>query len=161
MRELRASPRFQRRQKGPAFYHTRCKKEGNGTMFLWQDARTAGSRVNPFRGLELPANFNPEGIGSELANQRDEELRLFYVAITRARKGLVVSYADRYSGDREMGGQIEDLPTSFMKDLPAGLFSIHSKANEPSLFAPPKIRKLPAELRGAPKMVSYSLLFDP
>lgn len=50
----------------------------------------------------------------------DEERRLFYVAITRAKRNLIVSACVR----RDHGGKtIECLPSRFLKEIPDSLFS--------------------------------------
>jgi DNA helicase-2/ATP-dependent DNA helicase PcrA len=48
--------------------------------------------------LQLPAELVPEAGGRE--DQVAEERRLLYVAMTRARDRLYISYADRYEGSR-------------------------------------------------------------
>lgn len=51
----------------------------------------------------------------------DEERRLFYVAITRARRELNISYCE-HRKDR-MGQSHQVLPSRFLEEIPTGLFS--------------------------------------
>ena len=58
----------------------------------------------------------------------DEERRLFYVAITRARKKLVINYSDtRISKD---GTEKAVIPSRFLEEIPADLFKSEEKSQE-------------------------------
>ena len=57
----------------------------------------------------------------EDAKNIDEERRLFYVAITRARKMLTISHCG-YRKDR-MGERHMALPSRFLEEIPSSLFS--------------------------------------
>ncbi len=57
----------------------------------------ATSRKEP---IEIPSDLIEEDIGEETSNLA-EERRLFYVACTRARKGLFFSYSDKYEGNKK------------------------------------------------------------
>jgi len=63
----------------------------NGTDSVWgQTARARGSSI------AYPENLPLEPAG----NSADERLRLFYVAMTRARHNLVITFSDRNDGDK-------------------------------------------------------------
>ena len=58
----------------------------------------------------------------------DEELRLFYVAITRAREKLIINYADtRISRD---GEEKLVLPSRFLEEIPKDLLKNEEKSPE-------------------------------
>ncbi len=57
----------------------------------------ATSRKDP---IEIPEDLIEEDLGEEVGNLA-EERRLFYVACTRARKGLYFSYSDKYEGNKK------------------------------------------------------------
>ena len=57
----------------------------------------------------------------EDAKNIDEERRLFYVAITRARRMLTISHCG-YRKDR-MGERHMALPSRFLEEIPSSLFS--------------------------------------
>ena len=64
----------------------------------------------------------------ENAKNIDEESRLFYVAITRAREKLVINYADtRISRD---GEEKLVLPSRFLEEIPKDLFKNEEKSPE-------------------------------
>ncbi len=64
----------------------------------------------------------------ENARNIDEERRLFYVAITRAREKLVINYADtRISRD---GEEKMVLPSRFLEEIPNDLFKNEEKSPE-------------------------------
>ena len=63
----------------------------NGTDSVWgQTARARGSSI------AYPENLPLQPAG----NSADERLRLFYVAMTRARHDLIISFSDRNDGDK-------------------------------------------------------------
>ncbi len=102
--------------------------------------------------LDLPATFTPKGLGGS-ANHLAEERRLFYVAITRPRWTLTMSYADCYAGGFERGLAKE---SRFLESIPEnlvvrGVISDH-------LLAAPKVRVLPRPPQPMPELVSYSSL---
>ena len=86
------------------------------------------STIHSAKGLEWDAvfviNATEGGLPSsqaETTDQIDEELRLFYVALTRARTGLTVTYPRyRSSFQGRRGGGWDDLPT-LTRFLPAGV----------------------------------------
>ena len=64
----------------------------------------------------------------ENARNIDEERRLFYVAITRAREKLVINYADtRISRD---GEEKMVIPSRFLEEIPKDLFKSEEKSPE-------------------------------
>ncbi|HHU37213.1 MAG TPA: UvrD-helicase domain-containing protein [Treponema sp.] len=91
--------------------------------------------IHAAKGLEFPIVFI---IGAEdgiIPHARsleegdgnvEEERRLFYVAITRARDKLFISSCHRR---RKMGGIVECSPSRFLQEIPAALVEYH----EPSL----------------------------
>jgi len=101
--------------------------------------------------LDLPDTFTPEGVGGS-ANHLAEEQRLFYVAITRPRRTLTMSYADRYAGGFE---RIEKA-SQFLGSIPEDL--VERRVISDHLLAAPKKRLLPAPLRKLPDQLSYSSL---
>jgi DNA helicase-2/ATP-dependent DNA helicase PcrA len=63
----------------------------NGTDSVW--GHTARARSS---SIAYPENLPLEPAG----NSADERLRLFYVAMTRARNDLIITYSDRNDGDK-------------------------------------------------------------
>ena len=100
--------------------------------------------------LDLPATFTPEGVGGR-ANHLAEEGRLFYVAITRPRLSLTMTYADRYAGGFET-----EKPSQFLGTIPDEL--VERKVISDHRVVAPKVRVLPKPLRKMPERLSYSLL---
>jgi DNA helicase-2/ATP-dependent DNA helicase PcrA len=101
--------------------------------------------------LDLPATFIPEGIGGS-ANHLAEERRLFYVAITRPRLSLTVTYADRYAG----GFERTEKPSRFLGTIADEL--VERKVIRDHLLVASKVRLLPGSLRKMPERLSYSSL---
>ena len=105
----------------------RTEKDGAG-----QDAVTLMT-IHAAKGLEFPAVIlvglehglfpHEQSIGE---NRLDEERRLFYVAITRARRFLVLTYADKR---RTHGTFARRRPSGFLEDLPKELVEFCSVAN--------------------------------
>lgn len=58
----------------------------------------------------------------------DEERRLFYVAITRARERLVINYSERRTN--RMGEEKSALPSRFLEEIPSELFKNEEKSPE-------------------------------
>ncbi len=56
----------------------------------------------------------------------DEERRLFYVAITRARKELTISYCEHRKN--RMGEVHQVLPSRFLEEIPTSLFAEENTA---------------------------------
>jgi DNA helicase-2/ATP-dependent DNA helicase PcrA len=93
------------------------------------DAREEGGRVNLMtihaaKGLEFPVVFVaavekdiiPHVRSVEEADANlEEERRLFYVALTRARKKLSLSFC---SSRRRMGRPVESFPSPFLDEIP-------------------------------------------
>lgn len=86
------------------------------------DARWGGTRAR--RGITLPLYH-----GGVLAHDEDDERRLFYVAMTRARKSLTLSYAIRGEGVREQ------LPSRFIGDISPTHIEVVSVPARAPLFA--------------------------
>jgi DNA helicase II / ATP-dependent DNA helicase PcrA len=92
------------------------------------DERLRLSTVHQAKGLEFDVVFVimlcdglfPSGRSAETAEGLEEERRLFYVAITRARNELYLSYPFiRTVGAR--GGDIFQRPSRFLEELPPEL----------------------------------------
>ena len=102
--------------------------------------------------LDLPATFTPQGLGGS-ANHLAEERRLFYLAITRPRWTLTMSYADCYAGgfERELAKA-----SRFLGAIPENL--VVRQVISDHLLAAPKVRVLPKPLPKMPERLSYSAL---
>ena len=99
------------------------------------DDRDQGGRVNLMtihaaKGLEFPVVFLaavekdiiPHARSVEEADANlEEERRLFYVAITRARKRLFLSHC---ATRRRMGKPVDAFPSPFLEELPADRLSV-------------------------------------
>lgn len=129
-----------------AAYHEDCEEEGKECLlgnFLEdislmsnvdssENNEDAGNKialmtVHSAKGLEFPfvyvagmeENLFPSGGFTALPNEIEEERRLFYVAITRAEKDVVISFAD----SRMRNGKHEQNPPSrFIKEIDAKYF---------------------------------------
>lgn len=105
--------------------------------------------IHAAKGLEFPAVFVcgledellPHKNSIELANGIEEERRLFYVAITRAKEKLHLSYArERYSNFQKQTRK----PSRFLKELPEAEVLIENKQTQSGLekkFATEEDRK--------------------
>ena len=88
--------------------------------------------VHNAKGLEFEAVFMtgmehsvfPHYFALEEENGIEEERRLFYVAITRAKKKLYLTYSKRR---RVNTGIMEQLPSSFLTEIPKHLMDIKEK----------------------------------
>lgn len=88
--------------------------------------------VHNAKGLEFDAVFMtgmeqevfPHYFAMEEENGIDEERRLFYVAITRAKKKLYLTYSKKR---RINAGLIERMPSSFLEEIPKELMDIKEK----------------------------------
>ena len=87
--------------------------------------------IHASKGLEFPVVFiigAEDGIIPHARSMEDgggsveEERRLFYVAITRARDKLFISSCHRR---RKMGGVVECTPSPFLQEIPASLVEYH------------------------------------
>lgn len=75
--------------------------------------------------------FPHEGMGTEEERDEEEERRLFYVAMTRARKNLVLTLA---RVRRVYGADFMNEPSSFIADIDASLLVVEYGSNEPTIF---------------------------
>ena len=90
--------------------------------------------VHNAKGLEFDAVFItglehqvfPHYFSLEEEGGIDEERRLFYVAITRAKRKLYLTYSKRR---RVNTGIMEQMPSSFLMEIPKRLMLIKEKAN--------------------------------
>ncbi len=87
--------------------------------------------IHASKGLEFPVVFiigAEDGIIPHARSMEEgdgnveEERRLFYVAITRARDKLFISSCQRR---RKMGGVVECSPSPFLEEIPASLVEYH------------------------------------
>ena len=86
--------------------------------------------VSAVAGLELPAALLEPGVrGRE--DQLAEERRLCYVAMTRARERLVLSWAERYEGQRAWR------PSRFLEEIGEGVVE-RDLRDEPAQAPPPQ-----------------------
>jgi DNA helicase-2/ATP-dependent DNA helicase PcrA len=104
--------------------------------------------VSAVSGLELPPALLDPGVrGRE--DQLAEERRLCYVAMTRARRRLVLSWADRYEGGRAWR------PSRFLDELGGDVVERDLRAESSDLPPPPAQPASPA--RGEePLVLSFS-----
>jgi DNA helicase II / ATP-dependent DNA helicase PcrA len=94
-------------------------------------ALVEGRLPQPHRsdGLELPGEL-VEPLARGRADHLAEERRLLYVAMTRARRHLVLSWAERYEGSRRWR------PSRFLSELGEDLETIEQPAVAPASHAP-------------------------
>ena len=132
---------FERSQEGPVtledFLENYALMDDNDRTEEEDEKRDAPilSTVHAAKGLEFPAVFI---VGMEqntfpheralLENAEDEERRLFYVAITRAKEYLFMTYSLERFKFREY---VRQLPSKFLKDIPD---EIADKPNIDSYF---------------------------
>jgi DNA helicase II / ATP-dependent DNA helicase PcrA len=87
---------------------------------------------------------------AEKLAELDEERRLCYVGMTRAKSRLTLSLARRRMGYGEAGPSWRDTqPSRFLGDLPPALFGLPNRSARPSPAAP-VIRRHPGALPGEP-----------
>ena len=91
----------------------------------------------------------------ERADRFDEERRLCYVGMTRAKSRLTLSLARRRMGFGEAGPQFRDTePSRFLAEIPVELFgeevARQARARSAPAPAPPRIRRHPGSLPGEP-----------
>jgi DNA helicase-2/ATP-dependent DNA helicase PcrA len=101
---------------------------------------------------ERPWRRNVEdGEGGERAAELDEERRLCYVGMTRARSRLTLSLARRRMAYGEAGPSWRDRePSRFLGDLPPELFGLPSKPPPRPVSSGPVVRRHPASIPGDP-----------
>jgi DNA helicase-2/ATP-dependent DNA helicase PcrA len=101
---------------------------------------------------ERPWRRNVEdGEGGERAAELDEERRLCYVGMTRAKSRLTLSLARRRMAYGEAGPSWRDRePSRFLGDLPPELFGLPSKPPPRPVSSGPVVRRHPASVPGDP-----------
>jgi DNA helicase-2/ATP-dependent DNA helicase PcrA len=105
--------------KGLEFEHVYITNVVNG---LWGGKRKNQKFVLPIQTVQ---------------GDMEDERRLFYVAMTRAKQSLTISYADY-----DLGGR-EKLPSLFVEDLTARFVDIEQKTDETmKVFFAPRLRSL-------------------
>ncbi len=105
--------------------------------------------ISVVAGLELPPALLEPGVrGRE--DQLAEERRLAYVAMTRARRRLVLSWAERYEGGRAWR------PSRFLEELGEGVLERDLRAELPQEAPPPP--PSPVEGEAEPPALSYSAI---
>lgn len=91
--------------------------------------------------LELPGQLVEPAVRGK-GDQVAEERRLFYVALTRARRRLILTYADRYEGLRPWR------QSRFLRELGEGVRKLDLRgADQPAESNPPEV-DLPAQGEG-------------
>jgi len=84
--------------------------------------------------------FPYRGLGADQLEELDEERRLAYVAITRARERLVVTY----TGQRMLFGQTRYLaPSRFLADIPPETVKMEGRLTSPSGYEGGAVRSRP------------------
>jgi len=130
------------------------------------EGRVALMTLHAAKGLEFDAVFlagMEEGMlpyerpwrddsPAERAASLDEERRLCYVGMTRARHRLTLSLARRRMGYSEAGPSFRSTePSRFLGDLPPELFGLAQRPAPPAPAArPPIVRRHPGALPGEP-----------
>jgi DNA helicase-2/ATP-dependent DNA helicase PcrA len=108
--------------------------QANGLEFeaVFIPALVEGRLPQPHRsdGLELPAEL-VESLAAGRADHLAEERRLLYVAMTRARRRLVLSWAERYEGARRWR------PSRFLAELGDDVEAVEEPAMAPVRPASP------------------------
>ncbi len=108
-----------------AFLAHAVLESGEGQGGAWEDC-VQMMTLHSAKGLEFPLVFMcgmeeglfPHQMSLEEPGRLEEERRLCYVGITRARKQLVVSYAE---SRRLYGQETQPLPSRFLGEIPAEL----------------------------------------
>lgn len=91
--------------------------------------------------LPLPANiFSLTGGAVNESEENDDERRLFYVALTRAKKGVTITYAKENAQKREQlpSQFIGEMNQEFLEMKDAEPYEIEFASQKEILFAPPK-----------------------
>jgi DNA helicase-2/ATP-dependent DNA helicase PcrA len=129
------------------------------------EGRVALMTLHAAKGLEFDAVFlagledgtlpheRPwdESSGAERQAAEDEERRLCYVGMTRARKRLTLSLARRRIAYGEGGVFYRTMePSRFLADLPPALFGLSATAPAPVVARGPLIRRHPGALADEP-----------
>jgi len=114
--------------------------------------------VHASKGLEFPVVFLPrleEGVfphksALENAEELEEERRLFYVAVTRAKEKLYLSYVRKRN--TKSGREVERKPSRFLSEIPKHLldlrYFVKQRAGMPN--PPPEVKRKETP-RGADK----------
>jgi DNA helicase-2/ATP-dependent DNA helicase PcrA len=129
------------------------------------EGRVALMTLHAAKGLEFDAVFLTGLEDGTLPNQRpwddaspseraaadDEERRLCYVGMTRARRRLTLSLARRRMGYAEGGAVYRAMePSRFLADLPPALFGLAAPPAGPAAARGPVIRRHPGSLPDEP-----------
>ena len=105
------------------------KNEDKSTVSLMTMHASKGLEFNVVFLAGIEDNIIPSSRAlEEDPNNIDEERRLFYVAITRAREKLFINYSD-VRKDRE-GKEKTVLPSRFLEEIPNQLFKEEEKTQE-------------------------------
>ena len=135
------------------------------------DAKDEGGRVNLMtihaaKGLEFPVVFVaavekdiiPHLRSVEEADANvEEERRLFYVALTRARKRLFLTFC---SSRRRMGKAVESFPSPFLDEIPADCVTVPWRTRTSSLISRMRGKRSPGIEERAPVGPRFSLASD-
>ncbi|WP_457677906.1 ATP-dependent helicase [Thermovibrio sp.] len=125
---------------------------------LKDEERVVLMTVHASKGLEFPVVFIvgleegifPHARSSDSSEEVEEERRLFYVAITRAKKLLTLSYSKER---RLFGSRRQTTPSRFLSEIPPYLVKeVKRKENKPSSKTLPSTSHLKEK---RPKMVYH------
>ncbi|MFH1451290.1 MAG: ATP-dependent DNA helicase [bacterium] len=95
----------------------------------------------------LPAVFSLSGGKIEERNSNDDERRLFYVALTRAKKTVTISYSrEGENGREQLPSQfIREIKPEFISEKDGGQYEKELVANKEIFFAP--VTALPLDMK--------------
>lgn len=96
-------------------------------VFLIRSTHSTWDKPGKTAPLELPAGLISHEITDEKLAFTEDQRRLFYVALTRAKSMAHLSYARFYS---EQSKVREDLPTLFLQEIPPHLIQTITKHNQ-------------------------------
>jgi DNA helicase-2/ATP-dependent DNA helicase PcrA len=104
----------------------KVKPEDRNTVTIMTMHSAKGLEFNNVYIAGVEEELFPSLMANESPEQMEEERRLFYVAITRARKKVFISYAlNRY----RWGTPVQCHPSRFLRDIDAGFLDMPEEKN--------------------------------